>query len=211
MERTFFVAEVRAQAGDGDMPTIVGYAAVFDALSVDFGGWRERVAPGAFAESIGKDDIRALWNHDDNYILGRTLNGSLRLDEDETGLRATISPPAVQYARDFTALIEGGFITGMSFGFTTLEDDVTMEDDGQLIRVLRKVKLWEVSPVAFPAYPATSVMTRSDEQVRLLGHKPDLEALRRRALAQQGAEGPSLQVRRAAQRAREIERIRLVF
>lgn len=210
MERSRWLVEVRAERNEDGAPTIVGYAAVFDSLSVDFGGWREQIAPGAFAESISRDDIRALWNHDDGYPLGRTTNGTLMLAEDEVGLRVQITPPPVQYARDFASLIENGYVSGMSFGFTSLDDDVTMADDGQLIRVLRKVKLWEVSPVTFPAYPATSVSVRNADSGPF-GDKPDFSTLQQRALAQGGDEVRAAQVRRAAQRAREIETFKIIY
>ena len=98
------------------MPTIEGHAAVFDSLSVELWGFFEEIAPGAFADSIeAGDDVRALFNHDPNYVLGRSRNGTLRLAEDEVGLRVEFEPPDTQQARDVVTLIERGDVNQMSF------------------------------------------------------------------------------------------------
>lgn len=206
MERRFFGVsdlrlEERAGAGDGkeDMPTVRGYAAVFNSLSQELWGFREMVAPGAFAESIGKDDIRALWCHERMYPLGRTVNGTLSLEEDETGLRVAFTPPATQYARDFVEAIQRGDVDQMSFGFATLIDDWT-ERDGGIVRVLRKVKLFEVSPEVFPAYTATSVGVRGLE----LGEKPKIPEHLVRAHGD-AVDSAGLRLRAQAERQRELE------
>ena len=153
--------ELRAEPADGDgMPAIVGHAAVFDSLSEDFGGWRERIAPGAFAATIGEDDIRALFNHRDEFVLGRNRSGTLRLAEDDTGLAVRIEPPDTIYARDLVTSIERGDISGMSFSFRTITDAWNMVE-GDPVRTLKAVRLYDVSPVTFPAYPQTDVAVRS--------------------------------------------------
>ena len=86
LERRYFaVEELRADDGDG---TIQGYAAVFDSPSLNLGGFREIVRPGAFTQSVQRDDVRALFNHDPNFVLGRTKSGTLALLEDERGRKA---------------------------------------------------------------------------------------------------------------------------
>lgn len=178
--RAFPVAELRVLR-DGDKPPIlVGHAAVFNVLSEELFGFRERVLPGAFTKSLG-DDIRALWNHDSSHVLGRTKNGSLSLVEDAVGLAITIRPPDTQMARDALVLIERGDVSQMSFGFRTISDRWHIEE-AQEIRELVEVKLFDVSPVTFPAYPQTDVALRSLDAWRQahprMGRHPDV--LRRR-------------------------------
>lgn len=156
--------EMRA-GGDGEGAKITGYAARFNELSDDLGGFREKIAPGAFKNTIKQDDIRALFNHDPNYVLGRTLAGTLNLYEDKKGLRMEVSVPETTWAKDLTVSIERGDISQQSFGFNTLRDewDETNKDDIQ--RTLREVRLFDVGPVTYPAYPQTSVQMRSLSQV----------------------------------------------
>ena len=159
--RALHAAELRAEPGEGDAPpAIVGHAAVFDSLSENLGGFRERIAPGAFAATIGEDDIRALFNHRDDYVLGRNRAGTLKLVEDETGLSVRIVPPDTTFARDLATSIERGDISGMSIGFRTITDEWNVED-GDPVRTLRAVRLLDVSPVTYPAYPQTDVAIRS--------------------------------------------------
>ena len=114
---------------------IIGQAAVFDSLSEDLGGFRERIAPGAFAATIAEDDIRALFSHSSDQVLGRNRAGTLKLAEDDTGLSVRIEPPDTNAARDLVTLIERGDVSGMSIGFQTLIDEWNMED-GEPVRTL---------------------------------------------------------------------------
>lgn len=190
------------QRADGEDRRIVGYAAVFNSLSVELWGFRERIAPGAFTASLG-DDVRALWNHNTELVLGRTKSNTLSLAEDATGLRIEISPPAS--AASYLETIERGDVDQMSFGFRTLEDTWDEDEEGVIIRTLKKVKLYEVSPVTFPAYPATSVGVRSEERPDpLYGFIPVIPAEFRRA--SNSADSNTV----AAARARWIERDRLL-
>ena len=144
---------------------IEGHAAVFDSWSETLGGifpFKEKVRKGAFSQTIEKDDIRALFNHDPNYVLGRNKAGTLELKEDETGLYVRIIPPDTQAARDLITSIERGDINQMSFGFT-VEEEKWDTVEGIDVRELRKVKLFDVSPVTFPAYPSTDVGVRAME------------------------------------------------
>lgn len=170
----------------GDAPKLVGHAAVFNRDSeLIFGSFIERIAPGAFAESIAKpDDIRALINHDPNLILGRNVSKTLALREDDEGLQVEIDPPKTSYAQDLLESTRRGDISQMSFGFETLVDQWERGEDGKPdVRTLLKVRLFDVSPVTFPAYPDTDVAVRSHEafhqsQAPLLS--TDLEARKRR-------------------------------
>ena len=142
---------------------IEGHAAVFDSWSETLGGivpFREIVRKGAFAESIGRDDIRALFNHDPNYVLGRNRAGTLELVEDEVGLRVRINPPETSWAKDLQTSIRRGDITQMSIGFV-VQDDEWSTENGIDTRELKKVQLFDVSPVTYPAYTATDVGVRA--------------------------------------------------
>ncbi len=162
--RNWWICELRTNVQDGQRH-IVGYAAIFNTLSDDLGWFREKVDPGAFADTIKTDDIRALWNHDSNFVLGRNTSGTLTLSEDERGLKIDVIPPDTQWARDLMTSIDRGDVTQMSFGFETLSDKWETVDKEE-IRTLIKVRLYDVSPVTFPAYPNTEVALRSKEQFR---------------------------------------------
>jgi len=162
---------VRA-AGDGAVK-IGGHAAKFDSLSEDLGGFRERIAPGAFAQTIKNGDIRALWNHDSNIVLGRNKSGTLRLSEDSAGLLWEADAPQTQLVRDMVlAPIERGDVSQCSFGFYTLNDKWA-KMDGEWIRTLLEVELFDVSPVTYPAYPATDVAVRSLQEAIKAATPPD--------------------------------------
>ena len=163
--RNYVVSELRAITEEKGLRHIAGYAAIFNAMSDDLGWFREKIEPGAFAESIQIDDIRALWNHNSNYVLGRNKSGTLTLSEDAHGLKIDILPPDTQWARDLMVSIDRGDVTQMSFGFETLSDRWETVDK-QEIRTLVKVRLIDVSPVTFPAYPNTEVGLRSLEEYR---------------------------------------------
>lgn len=156
--RTFKLTEVRATGGEGGRE-FVGYAAVFNQLSEDLGGFRERIRPGAFAATLEEDDIRAVWNHNSDLVLGRVKAGTLELEEDARGLKVTIRPPDAQWARDHSQSIERGDVDQMSFAFQTVRDEWEYLP-GAPIRELVQVRLFEVSPVTFPAYPQTEIGLR---------------------------------------------------
>ena len=162
--RNFNLSELRAITDEKGLRKITGYAAVFNSPA-DIGWFREKIEPGAFGASIGQDDIRALWNHDSNFVLGRNKSGSLMLVEDLHGLKIEIDPPDTQWARDLMVSMERGDVSQMSFGFQTLTDKWEMVD-GKDVRTLVKVRLFDVSPVTYPAYPDTEVGLRSLEEFR---------------------------------------------
>lgn len=156
-------------AGEGVKRTIVGHAAVYD-QEAEIGRWfREVIRRGAFESALkGGDDVRALFNHDPNLVLGRGRAGTLRLAEDGTGLRVEIDPPDTQVARDLVASIARGDVSQMSFAFRTIEDRWTYsEEPGKPdFREILKVELFDVSPVTFPAYTTTDVGLRGEAGLR---------------------------------------------
>lgn len=155
-EIRIFDFKLRTAKKDGK-EQIVGYAAVFNKLSEDLGGFRERIKPGTFSKTIQESDIRALFNHDPNYVLGRNKAGTLRLKENSKGLKIRIDPP--DWASNIMESIHRGDIDQMSFGFRTIKDSWSKED-GQNIRQLEEVQLFDICPVTYPAYPDTTVAVR---------------------------------------------------
>lgn len=147
---------------------IVGHASVFDSWSETLGGifpFKEIVRKGTFTETIKIDDIRALFNHDPNFVLGRNKAGTLELEEDEIGLRVVITPPDTSWANDLIKNLRRGDISQMSIGFIVLEDTWGTQD-GIDIREIKKVQLFDVSIVTYPAYTQTDVGVRAMESYK---------------------------------------------
>lgn len=159
--------EVEARAGS-DAPKLVGYAAVFDA-ETDIGGmFREKISRGAFKDSLSVSDVHALFNHDENIVLGRAKAGTLRMSEDAKGLKVEIEPPDTQDVRDLLVKMKRGDIDQMSFAFT-MRGGVQEWDDSvdPPLRVIKKIgELYDVSVVTRGAYPTTEVAVRSLEDFR---------------------------------------------
>ena len=157
--------EVReAKPGSKSPGGFSGYAAVYGARSLDLGGFVEVIEPGAFDAAIAEDDVRALINHDRNLVLGRSKAGAgtLSLSSDEVGLRTEIDElPDTSYARDLVELLRRGDVDQMSFGFVTIRDRWETEEDGTELRTLLEARLFDVSPVTFPAYPDTLAEARA--------------------------------------------------
>ena len=164
-ERRTIEVELRVERREDGPPKIRGHAAVFNSLSEDLGGFREQIAPGAFADAVKTDDVRALWNHNPDFVLGRNRSKTLRLSEDTKGLSIEIDPPDTQFARDLLVSIERGDVSQMSFAFSVRANGQNWgkDDDGKVVRTLTNVRLYDVSPVTFPAYTQTDVAVRSME------------------------------------------------
>ena len=168
MERRFLrKAEIRAK-DDGH---IDGHAAVFDQDYVlwDSPSYRvvERVKAGSFARAIKeKHDVRCLFNHDPNQLLGRTAAGTMSIKEDDQGLYFDTELPNTQLGRDLPVLVKRGDVTGASFAFVVTKESVREEIvDGKTIRTreIEDVDLYDASPVTYPAYTGTDVSARSLE------------------------------------------------
>lgn len=178
---------------------LTGYAAVFydgtpetqyELWNDSYGRAVERIMPGAFDAAMGKpDDVRALWNHDPNWILGRTSAQTLRLTVDRRGLLYEIDLPNTQMARDIEEHVRRGDVTGSSFSFEirpggdkwrTAQDEESNYYD---VREILSVELFDVGPVTFPAYVGTSAGMRalgSVAQLRsTLGHSRDRHRMAR--------------------------------
>jgi HK97 family phage prohead protease len=144
---------------------ITGIVNQYNTLSSDLGGFKERVAPGCFRGSLANgDDVKALYNHDPNLILGRVANRTLRLRDSDAGLMMECDLPDTSVGRDLYASVSRGDVSEMSFAFTIDDEDWADEDDPEdrtrriSVRTLRAAKLLDVSAVVYPAYAgATSV------------------------------------------------------
>lgn len=158
--------EVRAE--DDGAPVIAGRGIPYGEWSEDLGGFRERLLPGTFRESIADDDIRALFNHNPDIVLGRKSNGTLRLTESERGVAYEVDINADDAdAMSAVARVRRGDITGNSFGFfiEDREDQEWEERDGILWRTVKRARLRELGPQVFPAYPQSDVAVRSTSAV----------------------------------------------
>lgn len=163
------------RADDGQKPRIQGYGAVYfsetdpgtEYTLFNYPGYRviERLMPGCFDRAVREDDVRALFNHDVNQILGRNKSGTCQLSTDNRGLKYSIDPPDTQCARDLMESLKRGDVTGSSFSFDyseTTERDVRGPDGSTTIYLeVRAVKLYDVSPVTYPAYESTTAQARS--------------------------------------------------
>ena len=156
---------VRDTDGSADRAGIIeGYAAVFGVWSEDLGGFIETVEPGAFTKTLQEQpDIRATVNHNMDLLIGRTKSGTLRTAEDQHGLHFEVVVPKTSYGLDLVQNVKIGNIDQCSFTFQTVKDIWTpaAEPDGLARRRLKEVKLYELGPVTFAAYPQTEVIARS--------------------------------------------------
>jgi len=163
-KRYLLMHDIKTRSADDDEKVIEGYFAVFNEIYRVWDDVTESIAPGAFTDSLN-GDIRALYNHNTDQILGRTSAGTLTLKQDEKGLWGQIKVNE----RDTEAVnvyerIARGDITGCSFGFDIESEEVRVNDDGSVHWTITKVNpLYEVSPCVFPAYEQTSVESRGKE------------------------------------------------
>lgn len=190
--------EMRAAAeGSASIGLLAGHAAVFSRDSEEMWGVVEQIAPGCFASSIGRDDIRGLFNHNPDKILGRNVSKTLRLSEDNVGLAFELDLPDTQVGRDLLTSVKRGDITGCSFSFSTVKDEWDYKPD-PIKRTLKEAIVYDVGPVTFPAYPDTDVSARDRRDLEELfkGARAKAEA-ERKVIAGSGPLGP-LQARRRA-------------
>lgn len=175
IETRFIPAVELRVSGDENKPTISGYSALFGSRSADLGGFVEVIRPGAFRRSIEAGaDVLGRYNHD--LMLGRTSNGTVRVSEDDKGLRYEIDPPNTAAARHPMELIRRGDVKGSSFAFRTVKDEWRKEN-GVNVRELVDVQLIDVGPVDQPAYPETAsagtVSVRALDMARQLNEQQE--------------------------------------
>ena len=152
--------EFRMESMEHNGDVVRGYAAVYDSDS-EFMGYYEQIEKGAF-DDVMNDDVRAYYNHDENYLLGRVSSGTLRIGTDKRGLYYEVDLPNTTYANDLVELMKRGDINQSSFAFL-ISEDRWEERDGKTYRIIEKVsRLLDVSPVAQPAYPAATSELKRD-------------------------------------------------
>lgn len=145
-----------------------GYFSVFNEQYQVWDGWVETIAPGAFARYLASGaDVKVLWNHDSNIVLGSTGNGTASLREDEVGLYGSVEiNEADQEAVNAYARIIRGDVDGCSFGFDIARMEEWWDEDGVYhTRITEVDPLYEVSPCTFPAYKGTSISARNKENL----------------------------------------------
>lgn len=147
------------QRADG-RAVIRGYAVVYNRLSLDLGGFRERILPGAFDKMLskrGRRDLVSYFNHNPDILLGRESSGTLKVFSDDKGVGFEVTPPATR--ADVLELVGRRDVKGASFAFTVEKggEGFTTDENGRAIREIREAQMYELGPVVTPAYPATSV------------------------------------------------------
>ncbi|GHA61063.1 hypothetical protein GCM10010330_11180 [Streptomyces tendae] len=177
---------------DGDGQRFAGYAAVFNSRTAIGNplrwGFYEEIAPGAFAKTLTEGDARMLIDHDSYYVVSRTSAGSLTLAEDDKGLSVDSAlDTRLSYVQDLAVNLDNRNVTGMSFGFYVIKDEWNSEpievegaDPVEVdVRIIREVRLIEVSAVTFPAYPETEAELKA--VARALDHRGEYAAVEARA------------------------------
>ncbi|MGG4462614.1 HK97 family phage prohead protease [Micromonospora provocatoris] len=165
-KRELITEAIELRESENGTRTISGYAVKWEMKSESMGYWtsfKEQFKKGAFSESLTNDDQRALWSHDTSQVLGRTKNGTLRLYEDEIGLRFELDLPNTTLGNDAFETIKRGDVDGVSFGFQMQKQEWDESDSDNILRSVLKARLFEISPVAFPAYPDSEVSARSND------------------------------------------------
>lgn len=163
-EQRTITIEFRAAEAGSDNRTVEGYAALFGSESERLWDFYEVIEPGAF-DNADLSDVRALFNHDPNSLLARTASGTLSLSVDEKGLFYRFEMPDTTLGNDLLEMLRRGDINQSSFAFTIKEDSWEEQDDRTYLRHIRQIdKVYDVSPVTYPAYSQTTATARSFEQ-----------------------------------------------
>jgi uncharacterized protein len=168
--------DVIRQADNPNDLTIEGYFALYEQETELFDGIFEIITKGAFDNTL-QNDIRALWNHNTQFVLGRNKSGTLELKTDEKGLYGIIKMPKTQYAQDLYELVQRGDVDQASFGFNILAEDIEELASGAYRWRINDIDLHEISVVTFPAYENTSVQARAKQVEQLQQRKLDTKKM----------------------------------
>lgn len=162
--------KVRSQTEEDQTqaPMIEGYFAVFNQETELWQGMFEEIAPGAFDNSLADNDIRCLFDHDSAIVLGRSAAGTLALTVDERGLygKVMINQDDTE-AMNIYQRVKRGDISGCSFGFDPIDEELINRDDGTVKFIVKEADTLEVSIVTFPAYPQTEIEARKADVTKM--------------------------------------------
>ncbi|WP_456273623.1 HK97 family phage prohead protease [Bacillus sp. AK031] len=161
--RTLDITNIKTRNSEDEPLKVSGYAAVFNSRTSIGDYFDEIISPGAFSKSISNGDVRALYNHNWDKVLGRTKSGTLRLSEDERGLKFEVDLPDTTAGRDLEISMDRGDIDQCSFGFYVTDESWNYNEE-PAVRTINEVELYEITILALPAYEDTEAhLVRSRE------------------------------------------------
>ncbi len=165
--RTFDITNLSTRdVTENNSRIVTGYAAVFNSRTLLWEGLEEVISPGAFSKALSNSDVRCLFDHDWGKVLGRTKSGTLRLEEDERGLKFEVELPNTTDANNLIESMSRGDIDQCSFGFIPTEETWDYNTD-PVLRTVNEVELFEVSIVSLPAYEDTeATLARSKQEIQ---------------------------------------------
>jgi HK97 family phage prohead protease len=181
IERMTFFGDVELRMDEERGPQITGLGVLYGRYSADLGGFVEVVLPGSGTKTIMEQDIRGLFNHDPNNLLGRKNAGTLRLTTEERGIRYSISAPNTQVGNDVVELVKRGDIPGSSFGFNLVNERSATwakSSRGYPVRQIHEFIMRDIGPVTFPAYGSTEPALRMLAEERSLPYDRVVQAAR---------------------------------
>ncbi len=176
-ERRYFSETLELREQDGEQ-YFEGYSAKFD-KETDLGGFTESIERGAF-DNVLNDDVRGLFNHDYNIVLGRTKSGSMTLTIDDVGQRYRIkyNPNDPDHVRVMEK-VKRNDVDQASFAFTIAEERIEKRSGKPHRSIVKFKRQYDVSPVTYPAYQDTSVAARSISKAEEAAKEPNLLELRK--------------------------------
>ena len=165
--RTFDITNLSTRdVTENNSRIVTGYAAVFNSRTLLWEGLEEVISPSAFSKALSNSDVRCLFYHDWGKVLGRTKSGTLRLEEDERGLKFEVELPNTTDANNLIESMSRGDIDQCSFGFIPTEETWDYNTD-PVLRTVNEVELFEVSIVSLPAYEDTeATLARSKQEIQ---------------------------------------------
>lgn len=141
-----------------------GRAILYDHETELWDGFYEKINTDAFKDAVETDDVRCLFNHDPNIVLGRNKSGTLLLVNSDSGVDFTVEAPASDRFKELAESVKRGDINQCSFAFSVESETWSYDDNGDVHRSINLGKLYDVSIVTYPAYEDTEAYCRSKKQ-----------------------------------------------